>query len=571
VGLVGSGTADAGYTTANRSEYFATYFQDDWRVTPKLTLNLGLRWDMELPFEDRFNHYSRFSYTIPNPIGDESGPNTGGQSLNGYFVALDGRPLTGAVVWPSTPGYGRRIDKADSHDFGPRVGLAYRLSNKLVFRGAFAKIYGLSPVSAPVSAVGPPGNTVSTSIVSTLDGIHPNVTVDNPFPSGFLTPSFDSQGLETLLGHQMWAPAANGVTHTPYSYQWNAGFEYELPANSVLSVSYAGSKGRYLTCPFFFCSDEIPYAEIQKFGAHVFDTVPNPFYGIITDPTASLSAPTVQLGQLLLNHPEYTGLLNMIPATQGPHGNDFGSHWESMQVGLKKAYSHGLQMTLAYTLSKNITNADSFENGYLGPTANYQDMNDFSHERSLSAEDVTHRLVIAHVYDLPVGHGRQFGASWPSVLDKVAGGWQATGVITVSSGFPIAPYVSPDNRGAFGGAARPNLVGSPCISGISRGQRIIQDLNPAAFAFPAAFTFGDAPRLLNGCRADGMKNYDFSLIKDTQIREYAKLEVRMEAFNIFNRPQLSPPNATFGSAGFGSITSMANLPRYIQLALKIIF
>jgi hypothetical protein len=276
-------------------------------------------------------------------------------------------------------------------------------------------------------------------------------------------------------------------------------------------------------------------------------------------------------GNLLKGEPLFPGLTIFIPGWQGPHGNDFLSDWNALEVGFKKAYSHGLQMSLAYTMSKNITNADSFEAGYLGPVNGYQDMNTFSRERSRSAEDVTHRLAISHVYELPFGHGRQFGANMPSVLDKVVGGWQASGVIILSTGFPIGDYLTPNVRGSFGGGARPNLVGTPCISGISRGQRIIDDLNPAAFAAPPPFTEGDAPRLLNGCNQVGIKNYDFSLIKDTQIHENAKLEVRMEMFNAFNHPQLSGPNTTFGSSSFGAIGSLGNLPRIIQLALKVIF
>ena len=572
LGLPAGGAMDAGFTTATKNYYYGAYFQDDWRVTPRLTLNLGLRYEMEEPFKDRFDHFSRFDRNVRSPIADSVGPNTNGQSLDQYFQNLVGRPLLGGIAWPSVAGYGRGIDRTDKNNIAPRVGFAYRITDKLVMRGGFARIYGLNPNAATVAAVGPPGNGETTPIVATIDGINPNVTIDNPFPFGFNEPAFDRDGLGTALGQRIWAGSANGVAETPYQWQWNFGFQYELPDQSIVSLAYAGSRARNLTCALFFCSDQIAEKDFTAAGERVFETVPNPFFGIITDPTSALSFPEVQLGQLMLQHPQYVGLLNTLPPWKGPNGNDFQSSFESMQISYRKVTSD-LTFTLAYTFSKNITNSDSFENGFLGPAVGYQNNVNFAGEKSLSAEDVTNRAVVGWVYQLPFGRGKRFGNSMNPILDRILGGWELGGIMTLASGFPIGRnFISPDVTGAFGGSNRSDLIGDPCLStSRPRGEEISQWVNPAAFAAPAPFTFGNTPRTLNGCRIDGIKNFDITIAKHIPIKETVRAELRGEFFNVFNRPQFQAPNMTFGSGSFGQVTVQENLPRLIQLALKIHF
>jgi len=362
---------------------------------------------------------------------------------------------------------------------------------------------------------------------------------------------------------------------TPYQWQYNAGFQYELPGITLLGINYAGSQGHRLTCAFFECGDQIPANLIQQYGASVYNSVPNPFYGIITNPTVGLSAPTVQLGQLLKQWPAYGGWTAVLPPWQGPDPNHdtFQSEFNALEVQLNKRFSHGLTVMVAYTYSKLLTNSDSFEAGYLGPVTGYQNLVTYQGERSLGAADVTHRLVIGHVYDLPFGKGLRFGSNMPSVVDKIVGHWQFSGLSTFQSGFPLGISEAGHTTGAFGGGDRPDEVsGDPCGSlSRSRGQKILQYLNPGAFVEPANYTFGNAPRNLNGCRDDGVKNFDFGGFKFFPINEKLKFEFRTEFYNTFNRPELANPNTAFNSAGFGSITSQSNSPRVIQLGLKLDF
>ncbi len=569
LGLVRSGTAVTGYTTMLMSKYFAWYFSDDWRATDRLTLNLGLRYDFEIPYTSRFSSVGRIDLLRPNPLGELAGPNTNGSTLNGYFQDLVGRPLLGAVVHSTTPGVGRSVSKTDFTGWQPRIGIAYRITDHLVARGGFAKL-DMMPLGVAGLTNGGNGAKASTSINGSLDGINPAVTINNPFPDGFNTPVGDRNGLLTLVGQSL--TGGHISSRIPYQWQWNFGFEYGLSADTVLGIAYAASTSRHLGCPLSACTDQIAIRDIQRFGSQVFNLVANPFYGIITDSTSILSARTVQLGQLLKQNPQYTDWTSSLANPwQGPGDDTFRNTWQSLQVSVRKALRGGLTTNVAYTWSKNLTNADSADNGFLGPEVGYQNVVTFAGERSLSAEDVPHRLVIGYVYDLPFGKGRRFLAGVGRKTNAFVGGWQLSGMTTLQSGFPLPISVSGLTTGAFGGGARPNLIGDPCLdSGRSRGEKILQYANSAAFQMPSNYTFGNAPRTLN-CRADGVKNFDVSVNKLVSFTERVGLELRGEFFNAFNRTQLGIPNMVFNGASFGRISNTWGTPRTVQVAAKVRF
>jgi hypothetical protein len=570
IGTLSGGDMTTGWSDFTSSHYFAWFVQDDWRVTSRLTLNLGLRYDFETPYSDRYNHLPRLDLSRPNPLGEESGPNTNGQSLNQFFTALDGRPLSGAVVFASSPGVnGRGISNTDYTGIQPRLGFAYSVTKNLVWRGGFSKLNFKSQGSAQIiTGTTGSGLSASTSIIGSVDGINPAVTTANPFPNGFNTPTYDTLGLLTGVGQDIVIGNINN--RTPYQWQWNTGFQYSLPKTGILSVAYAGARGHHLTCPYYDCGDQVASDEIAKYGPALLNTVPNPFFGIITNPTSILSNPTVQLGQILKQTPQFANWENQPGVSyQGPNGDTFQNSWDALEVGLTTPQVRGISATVAYTVSKNITNADSFEAGYLGPAVGYQNEVTFQGERSLSAEDVPQRLVVGYIYELPFGRGKSFASTGNSAVQKIVGGWQLSGVTTFQSGFPLGISEVGHTTGAFGGKDRPNIVGDPCLSsGRSRSEKIVQYLNPGAFQSPPNFSFGDAPRLLN-CRADGAKNFDMTLGKTTPITERVGLEFRAEFYNIFNRTQLGVPDTTFNGPSFGRITSQYNSPRIIQFGMKL--
>jgi hypothetical protein len=573
MGLPSGGSMSAGFTSLYSSKYIGFYVQDDFRVTRRLTLNLGLRYDVNTPFTERFDHMFRFDPERANPIGNAIGANTGGKSLDQYYNDLTGRPLYGSVVFPSTPGVdGRGIINTDKTNFAPRIGAAYQVTDKFVLRGGFSKLYMLSPVAPGPSTPnnGPYG--ALTSIIATTDGIRPNVTIDNPFPNGFNVPIYDTKGMSSLLGEQLLAGATKGKT--PYQWQWNFGFQYELPGNMIFSAAYAGTRGHRLTCAFFYCGDNIPREMMAKYGSKLLDTVPNPFYGIITNPLAPLSQPNVQFGQLLRRWPQYNGVVPILPAYQGlaADTNTFNAAYDALQVEVNKRFSQGLTFTLAYTWSKNLTNTDSFESGYLGPAVGYQDNWNYQLEKSYSAADVPQRVSIGYVYDLPFGKGKAIGQNVSKPVDMMIGGWQLAGITTFASGYPVGISQTGQTTGAFGGGNRPDWVGNACGNmDRSRGEKIVQYLDPTGFQRNANFTFGNAPRTIGSCRSDGIKNFDISVIKFIPIWERVNAELRGEFFNAFNRVRLGNPNTTFGSGSFGAITGQRNAPRVIQIGLKINF
>jgi hypothetical protein len=570
LGLIGGGSMQTGTADALTSKYFGWYVQDDWRLTPKLTVNLGLRYDFEIPFTDRYNMIARFDTSYSNPLGTKSGPNSNG-TLNDYFTKLVGRPLVGAVIFPSVPGASRQVVNTDYKVIQPRLGLAYSINNSLVFRAGFSRLAFQSPSVASLAALNGGGATAVTSITPTVNGIDPVLNLENVYPTGFLTPLYDKQGALSLVGQSVSMPTT--ISRTPNQWQWNAGFEYAVGHDGVLSLAYAGSATRHLICATGQCSDQIPIDTVMHYGSQLLQTVPNPFYGIITDPTSALSRPTVQFSRLLARYPQFTGWTGVAPNTyQGLNGEAFHSNWNALEVGFRKSYGQGLTAMLAYTWSKNLTNVDGPDGGWLGPSGRYQNLVDFTNEYSLSAEDVPHRLVIAHVYDLPFGKGKTFGSNWNPVVNGVLGGWQISGVVTFQSGFPLPVSVSGVTTGTTG-TVRPNMVAGmdPCgDTGRSRADRIAQYMNPAAFTVPANFTFGNAPRILN-CRGDAVKNWDAAVIKQTSIRESTSLEFRADFFNAFNRVQLGLPNTTFNGSSFGRITSAYNQPRVIQFGMKLKF
>src|SRR5207245_2285292 len=262
LGLLGSGVVNQpSLELTYRDSYYAWYGQDDWRVTPKLTLNLGLRYDFDLSFRERRNYTAVFNPNFPNPVGNFIGPNTGGQTLN---QAL-GRQLMGGYVFAGSPLIGGRNRPAstDFSDISPRVGFAYAQSSKLVWRGSFGRIYfpGIGGVSDNGNC---PSCTGVTPLLASIDGINPNpaVTLNNPFSTGFNQATGNTLGLLTGLGLPL-TEAGAAYPVTPFAWQFSGGFERQLPANIRLSLSYVGSRGRHLAANPDCCNDQLTLATAQ--------------------------------------------------------------------------------------------------------------------------------------------------------------------------------------------------------------------------------------------------------------------------------------------------------------------
>jgi hypothetical protein len=282
--------------------------------------------------------------------------------------------------------------------------------------------------------------------------------------------------------------------------------------------------------------------------------VPNPFYGIITDPTSILSNPTVTRGQLLRPYPQYIGM-NAINATEG------ASSYHALQASLEKRFSRGFNLLVSFTGSKLIDNTTQAATGQT--VASVQDSTNLRAERSIDPQDVSRRLVVSGVWELPIGRGRAFGGNMNRWADGVIGGWQLNGIGSFSSGQPLVLSSI--------GVARPNVVGTPKGFSGAVQNRLAQFFDTSAYAVPAAFTYGNSSATSPNLRATGIANYDISLFKGFNVTEHVRAQLRFESFNIFNRVQFAAPGTQAGSTSFGVISAQQNTPRELQVAMKIIF
>ena len=528
--LVGFGSGNMPFNTgvSIQNVYYALYLQDDFRVSSRLTLNLGLRWEYETPRTERYNRTTRgFAYPVPSPI------------------KVPGLDLRGGLLYAGVGGAPRGIYDQDRNNFAPRIGFAFSLNRKTILRGGYALSY--IPVIGSVQSIGFSNDTPWVS--STDGGISVLNRFSNPFPTGLLAPIGNSQALATLTGQAITFVEPSGIY--PKFHNWQFNLQRELPGQALVEVAYVGSRGINLIAPTETLNQLDP-GFLSLGAAALNQTVPNPFFGIFT--TGALSGATVQRNQLLRPYPHFTSVSRSDPA----FGN---SIYHSLQFRVEKRTSQGLTGLISYTISKNITDLSTPQNAYNRAV-----------ERAVSDFDVPQRLTIAGAYDLPVGKGRRYMAGASRAADLLLGQWQLSTFITFQGGFPTA-YGVQGGTGVPGSARRgPNVVGDPTTgpSG-SHSTRLDRYFNTDAFARPLDFTFGNLAARLHSVRTPGMNNLNLTVSKAFQIVEKVKLEFRASSYNMLNHPVFGGPNTTVGNASFGRISSQANISRQWEFALRLQF
>jgi hypothetical protein len=552
---VGTGQAQINPRLLVSNNYFGVFVQDDYRITSKLVLNLGLRYDLENGRSERFNQSSYFDFTATSPLASLV-PSVPGLHGGLAFVGVNGNP--------------HRQFNTDKNNFGPRAGLAYSVTPGTVIRTGYGLLYEPFIGRSASSGSGYLGFGAVTTWVSSLDGITPYNPLSNPFPNGLTPPSGSSLGLMTQVGDAVGSDGANGRdgafdrgSVVGYIQQWNVSLQRALPANMALEVGYAGNKGTHMPDGGGFQLDQLPDAYLAL-GNKLLQTVPNPFYGIIK--SGPLSAPTTTYGQLLRPYPQFTNVLDFRPSAAS-------SIYHAFRAQLEKRFSRGFQFLGSYTQGKMIddsSNAVDFSG--LGRSGRHQDVYNRRADRSLSVNDIAHRVVLSSVADLPFGKGKLIGSGWSRPINGIFGGWQVNGIVSFQSGRPLIIENSSNNANAFSDLQRPNVNGDPNLAGgRSTQDKLAAWFNTAVFSQPAAFTFGNSPRVLPDTRSDGIRNLDASLFKNFGVYENVKLQFRCELFNVLNTPQFDLPGMLFGSAGFGVVSAQVNSPRQIQLALKVLF
>jgi len=539
---------------ATASWQFAGFVQDNWKITPKLTLNLGVRYDLNTPRTERFD---RGSYWDPNATSPLAGKVPGLPNLTGAVAFIDSSD--------------RHYFSYDKNNWAPRFGFAYQFRPKTVFRGGYGLFYSIVVTGASGVGSGFQGFSQGTGWVTTYqgDGATPWSRMSNPFPNGGpLLPIGSSQGASSFLGDGFGgAPMKSLVQATPYEQTWTLGIQHELPGNIVLDANYVGKKGTKL---YFGGAGDLNHLgpEIESYSAAQIEDlnsyVPNPFYGLLP-PGAPMDTPTVQKSQLMRPYPQYTGVsLLTLPVAN--------SSYHAFQLRVEKRFSKGLQFLVAYTYQKSIDDSSVGHGGltWLGGSTSLQDPNKRYLERSLSQYDIPQVLNISYVYHFPFGRGKTFGANWSPWLDAFLGGWKTNGIWRFSAGQPLALYLSGGQSLPTYGGQRPNLTGTlEKNTGADWKEQYFA--NPEVVVKPAPYALSNAARTIGSVRTPGINSANLSILKDVyinKIREGTRFEFRSEFFNAFNHPIFCGPNTTLGGGQFGQVSNTCNSPREVQLALK---
>ena len=503
---------------AHIQEYFV---QDDFKATPRLTINAGLRYTLNFPSTDADNHGAVFNLQT--------------QQLE-YF---------GQNGFPESA---RRLHK---FNFGPRLGVAYRLTDKTVVRTGYGVSWiEMAGITTPFTT--PQFPFIQSVSQRTLDNIVPAFTLSSG-PSVVPIPPTPDAG----LGQGVFA--VDATLGSGYAQQWNVALQRELTKNMVVEVAYAGSKITHVGIPDTSIN-QLTVAQLAM-GPSLLQRVPNPFFGQIPR-SSSLGDPTIPVAQLLKPFPRFTAV--------SLYRNNVGNtNYNALQAKLEQRFSRGLSFLINYTHSKLIDEASSvFDASILtGPIANFPVADSFNRrlERDLSNGDIPNVFVASFTYDLPFGRGRRY--DFHGVAGALLNNFELAGVVTLQSGIPIAvTQVTNFNAFAGFGTQRPNRVANPILP--SSQQTTAQFFNTAAFTIAPQFTIGNSSR--NPVRGPRYNNVDVALIKRVSFSESRNLELRLEAFNLTNTPPLGAPNAVLGAAGFGSINSAGD-PRVLQLGVKFNF
>jgi len=515
----------------NNHPYYAGYVQDSWRVTRNLTMTLGLRFNLELGSIEQNDHYVNLDTTSPSPL------------------KVPGYNLTGGLIFRGVEGRSRRTERADRDNWNPRVGIAYRIGDKTVIRAGFGTFH--NPLLSTDRDITNGFSRVTANIVAQPDGVTPTFNLSNPFPQGIAKPSGNSLGLATNLGLGISAPVHR--RKTPYQEQWSFDIQRQLPGAVMVDVGYTGTHGVGL--PGTVAWNQLPMSQLAL-GTQLTQTVPNPFFGQITDPSSTLSQATVQYGQLLRPFPQFTAVNQSV----APFGF---SSYHALEVKAERRFALGLALLGNWTHSKSIDNVS--ENSAMNNTYC------FSCDRSLSYLDTPDTVNISGHYELPFGVGKTKLNRGPAAW--ILGNWAVAGIYSYSSGFPVA-VSSPDNTNAFAiGSFRPMATGAPAA--LPDGPQIRDNgpyFNPAAFLRTPQFQFGNVSRFLPDVRNPSNFGLNALIEKQLVFRERIRIQFRTELFNVTNSVNFAGPQTNITSSAFGSIAlTQVNNPRAIQFGLKVLF
>jgi hypothetical protein len=530
LGEVDSGQLSINPGFATKSWAGGVFVQDDFKVNPTLTFNIGVRYDISGPPRERHNWFSTFNPTIANPQTGMLGEmQYAGVNASQLFVQYD------------------------ANNVAPRFGFAWSVNDKTVLRGGGAVIYN------PVESADIHQNTndalgFSSTNTFASSGPYPAFPL-SVGPSSLIPPIGAAGGINAYRGQSVYWQ--NPHAPVPYELQWNLTLQRQFWGGWTGSIGYVGNHGVRLLGANYNVNTLNP-EYFTSYGSRLQNQVPNPFYGEIK--TGALASPTISQEQALLPLPDYLSV-----TTLARHGAD--SIYHSLQATAEHRYAHGLTALVSYTKGKLIDDSASSDSGESVDGTFRNPIFNPHLERSLDNNDTSQNLEASGVWLLP------FGDHTHRYRYLLTGGWQLNGLVSWQTGVPLS--VTGSNN--FTGTPFPDLIGDPTLPASKRS--IKKWFNTAGFANPALYTIGNAPRTLPATRGPNYTNVNASLTKNFYIRERWDLELRCEAFNVFNHPQLNNPSTSFSpttnaqgsldtSPSFGLITSALD-PRDIQLGAHL--
>ncbi|MFN0105234.1 MAG: TonB-dependent receptor domain-containing protein [Bryobacteraceae bacterium] len=545
-GVPSGGTINNNASSAQQSSYWGFFVQDDWRISSKLTLNLGLRYEYEKPTDERYNRSIRdFDFSTANPVSQQAAANYARAPIP--QVPVSAFKTNGGLLFAGVGSQPGRLWSADRNNFAPRIGLAYSLNQKTVIRtgyGIFYDVIGVDKVDVNQGGFNQP-----TNLIPTLDNGQTYIaTLRNPFPNGVDAALGASGGLTTFLGRAVSYFNAKPVN--PYNQRWSFSVQRQLPGGVVIDTAYVGNRAAKLAVTREM--NPVP-REYQSTSATrdqpVIDflsrQVPNPFAGIAAFSGTGLANQTIGVSQLLRPYPQFTSITSTFPAGY--------SYYHSLQVNAEKRMSKGLSFQASWTYSKFMEAAS-----YLNETDSYL-------HKVISDLDFTHRFVLSSIYEFPLGKGRRWLNAMPFIGEAALGGWQLQGWFEGQTGDALG-----FGNAIFNGDL--NNIELPVSQ--RRAERWFN--TGAGFNRNSTQVLANNIQTLsarfNGVRADGINNFDLALFKNLRIKEKINAQFRLENFNALNHVQFAGPNTTPINAAFGSITAeKGHGQRQITIGFKLLF
>jgi hypothetical protein len=523
----------------------SSYIQDDIKLSTRLTVNVGVRWDIMQPFTEVDDNIVYFDANIANP---GAGGRLGAANKFGFCIecASTNRAF---IKW--------------GH-FSPRLGFSYELNHKTVVQGGFsmnylnggAYEYGISKVAVNY------GNLLLGSFTRpTLNSQIPGFGdwESNVLPTPAPTPFSRSVGNATTIN--AFDPERDGVA--PYNAVWNIGIQRELPYGMFLTANYTGNRGNHLPSQLNPIN-QLPTQYLSQYGSQLGEPyattgaslgIPLPY------PTFNSDFPNASVLQALRPYPQYSDIFNNFDM----NGSSF---YNAMQLQVEKRYQSGLSFLVSYNLSKMMSNTSS---GFTSFAARSLNKDNQKSEWSIDNNDQTHIIKVAGTYELPFGKGRPF-MNRGGIANVILGGWQISPILSYSSGTPLQVTVAGDPLGN-GTANRPNIVpGQPLQFSYSNVYKGLPVLNKAAFSDPGNWGIGNEPRYVGGMRTPFRFNENIAVAKYFPLGEKVRLKLEIEYFNALNRVVFNGPNTNLNDANFGLvINSQYNSPRQGQGHLELRF